>query len=125
MSTATKPKPSAVLLELDNQFTAYANAYKHYIDNVGTYADFTTKETTFSATLDALTEPMLDTSYNVITKEFNKNKQIRNNIENEMIQLQNVPNLNDSKLYLDTTIFTGICWTFIATGLLYYIIIEM
>lgn len=49
---------------------------------------------------------------------------LRNNLDIKLQQLTQVPN-NTSTNQLDTTIYSGILWTILATTLIYYVFIHL
>jgi hypothetical protein len=146
-TTSTSVAPQVTNLQnAESTFTSYANAYQSYLSSPQVDSDktsFNTAKNSFSTNINNLyalnhkyatiknyregttTETMVDSCFNAIQTSFQTNRQLSEHLDNQIMDLQTTPQLSDSKMYLDTTIFTGICWTMIASGLLYYILIEM
>ena len=61
--------------------------------------------------------------YDTIMKKHAENEELRNDLNQKIDDLYNeqVSKLGNSKLYLDSTVYTSVLWTILATTLLYYI----
>lgn len=135
--TRTSDDMVNIMNTVDSKFTDYANAYKHYIDSPGCQTNpnncdelttFKTKEAEFRNYIQNNLGDVITThndQYKDIAANFKSNQQLRQKIDKELLELQDSTALNDSKQSMDMTIFVGICWSIAATGLLYYIIVEM
>lgn len=127
MSTST-------LSDIDSKFTIYANAYKQYTDTSMCLVDpncpelvrLRQAESDFKNSINSnVTSANKVNNYQSIMSQFHDNKNLQNTIETELTTIENSNHVSDSKFMLDTTIFTGISWALIATGILYYIIVEL
>lgn len=143
MSTPPPPKPpiapptTDTYQFLDTTLTNYKLAYAHYLDKPecstdpnnanGKCPEFTTLQTLDASFQAIMTQYTVDSSnnYGILQDQAKTNSQLREDLDQRMAQLEQHPALTDSQMFLDTSIFAGVAWTILASGILYYVFVEL
>ena len=123
---------------IDSKLTDYLGAYHLYLDssycisdpnnNAGKCLEFPilqALDTSLSQYITKTSYPDVSNNYNQIHTQFEKTAQLRNDLDKRTQTLNKNPKSIDVQNYLETSIFAGVVWTVLASGIVYYTFIEM
>jgi hypothetical protein len=82
-------------------------------------ADLNSLITTFNSVINTSQNPYDMTKKNPIYTKYNENINLRNELQEEIDRIYGKK--NNSKLYLDSIVYTSVLWTILATTILFYI----
>lgn len=82
-------------------------------------ADLNNLIRTFDTVINTSTNPYDMTKKNPIYTKYNDNINLRNELQEEIDRIYGKK--NNSKLYLDSVVYTSVLWTILATTILFYI----
>lgn len=82
-------------------------------------ADLNSLITTFNSVINTSQNPYDMTKKNPIHTLYNENINLRNELQEEINRIYGKK--NNSKLYLDSIVYTSVLWTILATTILFYI----
>jgi hypothetical protein len=115
----------------------YTDAYKNSKTNNNDkkqlcqrFADISQLLTDFKNIIDSLnTDNIKNTykdDYNMIMEKYKANLELRNDLNTKINDLySDNSKIGSSKLYLDSTVYTSVLWTILATTILFYIFKKM
>jgi hypothetical protein len=95
------------------------------------FSDVSQLLTDYKSILDSINTPNNKNTYtdhyNLIMAKYNANLVLRNELTEKINDLysDNGSRLGNSKLYLDSTVYTSVLWTILATTVLFYIFKKM
>jgi hypothetical protein len=94
------------------------------------FADISQLLTDFKNIIDAFNTDAIKNNYkddyNMIMEKYKANLELRNDLNTKINELYSYNSkIGNSKLYLDSTVYTSVLWTILATTILFYIFKKM